>query len=148
MIANADIDLWVQAAGANFSYSQAYGPLRSDGLGLFEAAVPESEISLVVESDDFVHLRRPQQGVTGRRSSHRDAAGVGPERDACAAAAAEFRTVDHRNLPADTYVEVSKAGFKSRLVGPIDGTEPAVLEIVLEREIPDPFDECEDWGCP
>ncbi|MGH8203164.1 MAG: carboxypeptidase-like regulatory domain-containing protein [Steroidobacteraceae bacterium] len=191
MIANAEIDLWVQAAGVNFSYSRAYGPLQSDGLGLFEANVPESEISLVVESDDFVqpcavrskvsqdvevrievlpvsalnviHAPLPQlsfePSVTGAIF---ETTATGRQ----AIAGAHLRAEDTRenglattrsdldggfylcNLPEGTYIDVSMTGFKSRLVGPIDGTEPAVLEIVLEPEIPDPFDECEDWGCP
>lgn len=191
MIANADIDLWVQAAGANFSYSQAYGPLQSDGLGLFEAAVPESEISLVVESDDFVQpcavRSKVSQDIEVRiemlpvsalnvihaplpqLSSEPSVTGAIFETTATgrqAVAGAHLRAEDTRenglattrsdldgdfylcNLPADTYIDISRTGFKSRLVGPIDGTEPAVLEIELEREIRDPFDECEDWGCP
>lgn len=191
MIANADVDLWVQAAGANFLYSQAYGPLQSDGLGLFEAAVPESEISVLVESDDFVQpcavrskvsqdieIRVEMLPVSALNVIHAplpqlsvEPAVTGATFETTAAgrqaiAGAHLRAEDARdsglattrsdldgsfylcNLPADTYIDVGKTGFKSRRVGPIDGTEPAVLEIVLEPEIPDPFDECEDWGCP
>ncbi len=191
MIANANIDLWVQAAGANFSYARAYGPLQSDGLGLFEAAVPESEISLLVESDDFVQpcavrskvsqdieVRVEMLPVSALNVIHAPLPQLSVEPSVTGAifettatgrqaiAGAHLRAEDARenglattrsdldgsfylcNLPADTYIDVSKTGFKSRLVGPIDGTEPAVLEIVLEPEMPDPFDECEDRGCP
>jgi len=54
MIANADINKWVQTPGFGFSYWWANGPLRSDGLGLFEAQVPKSHVSLLAVNDDFV----------------------------------------------------------------------------------------------
>src|SRR5262245_53883108 len=40
MIDDAQVDLWVQTAGFGYAYSLAGGPLQSDGLGQFEAAVP------------------------------------------------------------------------------------------------------------
>jgi hypothetical protein len=38
------------------------------------------------------------------------------------------------NLPTDTYIYVSKTGYKEFYVGPIGGPEPLVIEIELERE--------------
>ena len=54
MIANTDINIWVGTPGLGYSYWWANGPLRSDGLGLFEAHVPKSTISLFAVNDDFV----------------------------------------------------------------------------------------------
>jgi len=39
------------------------------------------------------------------------------------------------NLPTDTYIYISKTGFKEYVVGPIGGPEAAALEIEMEREI-------------
>ena len=46
MIANSPVNLWVQTPALGYSYWWAYEPLHSDGLGLFEARVPASEITL------------------------------------------------------------------------------------------------------
>ena len=54
MIADADINAWVETPAFGYSYWLANGPLRSDGVGLFEAQVPESEISLFAVNKDFV----------------------------------------------------------------------------------------------
>lgn len=54
MIGNADVNLWVQTDGFGYSYWWARGPLRTDELGLFEARVPESDISVLAFKDGFV----------------------------------------------------------------------------------------------
>jgi hypothetical protein len=64
MIANADINIWVQAPGLGYSYGRANGQLRSDGLGLFEAQVPESDILLLADSDDYVQPCAVRTDVT------------------------------------------------------------------------------------
>jgi hypothetical protein len=64
MIADADINLWVQTPGQGFSYWWANGPLRSDGVGRFEAQVPESEVSLLAVTDDFVQPCAVRSKVT------------------------------------------------------------------------------------
>ena len=64
MITNADINVWVQEPGFGYSYWWANGPLRSDGLGLFEARVPESDISLLAVDDDFVQPCAVRSKVT------------------------------------------------------------------------------------
>jgi hypothetical protein len=64
MIADADINLWVQTPGNRFSYWWANGPLRSDGVGRFEAQVPESEVSLLAVNDNFVQPCAVRSKVT------------------------------------------------------------------------------------
>lgn len=54
MIANSPINLWIQTPGLGYSYWWAYEPLRSDGVGLFEARVPASEITLHAFKEGFV----------------------------------------------------------------------------------------------
>ena len=54
MIANSPINLWVQTPGVGYSYWWAYEPLHSDGLGLFEARVPASEITLHAFKEGYV----------------------------------------------------------------------------------------------
>ena len=54
MIANSDINVWVETPGFGFSYWWANGPLRSDGLGLFEAQLPASDIFLFAVNHDYV----------------------------------------------------------------------------------------------
>lgn len=54
MIANSPINLWVQTPGFGYSYWWAYEPLHSDGLGLFEARVPASEITLHAFKEGYV----------------------------------------------------------------------------------------------
>jgi hypothetical protein len=181
MIADTDINLWVQTRGLGFSYWWANGPLRSDGLGLFEAPVPEARVSLLAVHDDFVQpcavrsrvtqdveLRiemlpkaalnvinapRPQlstdPAVTGTIF---ESTAVGRQpiagADLWAQDASEIGLATTRsdlgggfylcNLPAETYLDIRKAGYRPALVGPIGGREPAVLEIELTRE----FDTC------
>ncbi len=177
MIANADINLWVQTPGFDFSYWWANGPLQSDGLGLFEAQVPKSEIFLLGVSRDFVqpcavrstvtqdievriemlpvsalnvvNAPRPQlsiePSVTGtifETTPNGRQAISGAElwaQDALETGLATTRSdLSGRfylcNLPANTYVDIRKFGFKPILVGPIGGTEPAVIEVELSRE--------------
>lgn len=64
MIANADVNLWVQIPGSGDSYWWTNGPLQSDGLGLFEAKVPESDIFLLADNDDFVQPCAVRNKVT------------------------------------------------------------------------------------
>ena len=64
MIANADINVWVQTSDIGFSYWWANGPLHSDGLGLFEAQVPESDIFLLAVNKDFVQPCAVRSKVT------------------------------------------------------------------------------------
>lgn len=64
MIANADINVWVQTSDFGFSYWRANGPLRSDGLGLFEAQVPESDIFVLAVNEDFVQPCAVRSKVT------------------------------------------------------------------------------------
>jgi hypothetical protein len=64
MIADTDINLWVQTPGLDYSYWWANGPLRSDGLGLFEAQVPESRVFLLAVHDDFVQPCAVRRKVT------------------------------------------------------------------------------------
>lgn len=177
MIADADINLWVQTPGHGFSYWWDNGPLRSDGVGRFEAQVPASDVSLLAVTDDFVqpcavrskvtqdvevriemlpksalnviHAPRPQSSVepsvTGRifettRNGRRAIAGA----NLLAQDALEIGLASTRsdlsggfylcNLPEDTYIDIRKYGFNPVLVGPIGGTEPAILEIELVRE--------------
>jgi hypothetical protein len=54
MIADSPINLWVQTPGVGYSYWWAYEPLHSDGLGLFEARVPASEITLHAFKEGYV----------------------------------------------------------------------------------------------
>ena len=176
MIANADINLWVQTPGHGFSYWWANGPLQSDGVGRFEAQVPESDVSLLAVTDDFVQpcavrskvtqdvevriemlpksalnvIDAPrlqssfEPSVTGRifettRNGRRAIAGA----NLWAQDASEIGLANTRsdlsggfylcNLPEDTYIDIRKFGFNPVLVGPIGGTEPAVLEIELVR---------------
>lgn len=64
MIDNADVNVWVQTSGFGYSYWWANGPLQSDGLGLFEARVPESEISVFAVIDDYVQPCAARSTVT------------------------------------------------------------------------------------
>jgi hypothetical protein len=181
MIADTDINLWVQTPGFGFSYWWANGPLRSDGLGLFEAPVPQSSISILAVHDDFVqpcavrskvdqdvevriemlpisalnvvNAPRPQlssdPSVTGTIYESTPAgrqAIAGAElwaQDAMEIGLATTRSDRGGgfylcNLPAETYIDIRKVGYRPVLVGPIGGREPAVLEIELVRE----FDTC------
>ena len=54
MIANSSVNLWIQTPGAGYSYWWAYGRLQSDDLGLFEAQVPGSVITLHAFQAGFV----------------------------------------------------------------------------------------------
>ena len=177
MIADTDVNLWVQTPGFGYSYWWANGPLQSDGLGLFEAHVPESSVSVHAFHDDFVqpcavrarvtqdvevrvemlplsafnviNAPRPQlsiePSVTGRifemtplgRQAIQGA-------ELRAQDALETGLADTRsdlgggfylcNLPAKSYIHIRKVGFNPVLIGPLGGSEPAVLEIELARE--------------
>jgi hypothetical protein len=177
MIAHSDINLWVQTPGFGFSYWWANGPLRSDGLGLFEAYVPKSDISLHAFKDGYVqpcavrsqvtqdvevriellpvsalntlNAPRPQlssePSVTGTIFETTES-GRQVIADAYLwaedAIEVDFATTRSDlgggfylcNLPEGTYLDVRKTGFKPLLVGPINGTKAAVLEIEMERE--------------
>jgi hypothetical protein len=63
MIAEADVDIWVQTSGMGYSYVWANGPLHSDGLGQFEADVPPSEIDVLAHKDGFVQPCGVRQAV-------------------------------------------------------------------------------------
>jgi hypothetical protein len=54
MVADSPINIWVQTPGFGYSYWWAYEPLHSDGLGLFEARVPASGITLHAFKDGYV----------------------------------------------------------------------------------------------
>ena len=181
MIANSDINVWVESSGFGYSYSWANGPLRSDGLGLFEAQVPTSDISLFAANDDFVQPCAVRAQVTQdvavriemlpvsalnvinaprpQSSTEPSVAGTifvttGNVRQAIAGA--DLRAEDALktglastrsdlgggfylcNLPANTYIDIHKIGYMPVVVGPIGGTESAVLEIELQRERYDP----------
>ena len=181
MIANSDINVWVETPGFGFSNWWANGPLRSDGLGLFEAQVPGSEISLFAANHDFVQpcavrtkvsqdvevriemLPVSRWSVTNaprpQLSSEPSVTGtifttIGIKRQAITGAdlraqdALETGLASTRsdlgggfylcNLPANTYIDIRKIGYMPVVVGPIGGTEPAVLEIELQRERYDP----------
>jgi hypothetical protein len=64
MIADTDVNLWVQTPGFGYSYWWANGPLQSDGLGLFEAHVPASSVSIHAWHDDFVQPCAVRSKVT------------------------------------------------------------------------------------
>jgi hypothetical protein len=181
MIADADINAWVETPSFGYSYWLANGPLRSDGVGLFEAQVPESEISLFAVNKDFVQPCAVRTKVTQdvevriemlpvlalnvinapppQLSTEPSITGtlfvtMGNVRQPIAGA--DLRAQDARNtglastrsdlgggfylcnLPANTYIDIRKIGYMPVLVGPIGGTESAVLEIELQRERYDP----------
>jgi hypothetical protein len=181
MIADTDINLWVQTPGLGFAFWGANGPLRSDGLGLFEAPVPESRISLLAVHEDFVqpcavrarvaqdvevriemlpisalnvvNAPRPQlssdPSVTGTIYESTPAGRQAVKgvmlwaQDALETGLATTRSdlggeFYLCNLPAETYIDIRKDGYRPVLVGPVGGREPAVLEIELIRE----FDTC------
>ena len=64
VIANTDINLWVGTPGFGYSYWWANGPLRSDGLGLYEAQVPKSDVFLLAFNDDYVQPCAVRSKVT------------------------------------------------------------------------------------
>lgn len=64
MIVNSDINVWVQTSDFGFSYWWANGPLQSDGLGLFEAQVPESDIFVLAVNEDYVQPCAVRSTVT------------------------------------------------------------------------------------
>lgn len=64
MIVNSDINVWVQTSDLGFSYWWANGPLQSDGLGLFEAHVPESDIFVLASNEDYVQPCAVRSKVT------------------------------------------------------------------------------------
>ena len=55
VVAGASINLWVQGAGAGYSYWWAHGPLHSDEAGRFSApSLPEAQITILAFKDGFV----------------------------------------------------------------------------------------------
>lgn len=65
MIPHADVNLWVQTPGFGYSYWWANGRLGSDALGLFEARVPTSAITVLAFVAGFVQPCGVKSDVSG-----------------------------------------------------------------------------------